>query len=843
MEYCLRRDGSLFTPKEAIWTKHAATVLWNRLEPAPAISGSFEEKLTWQVEPLDAKERQYAGELLYVLLLSDGSTGGQSCRKTIGIAVGEFAEIPADLAQVFDASNRIADYGPGKNRRPDHLRVLAQWAAAWKELTDTERERLLADPWAFRDFANTYRTSAGGMQIEAILHLVFPDTFEYALAPEHKERIARAFAAVGDVARADNADRKLVEVRKAVAPLVGADVSFYGGALQRIWATPESEQWRGFVDWAGRLFSHPSFESEEREYKLDAAAELRQAREALEAGREWLPILEGAFRGNNLTSWRAHDTFLKWSAANADEARTMVGGLWDAGLTGLQAFLDQLPREAAAGPGARLSIASFLLFGTDPTQLPVFRAQPYSAALKLLALERDESGPSDEIDLSRQYDPEDLAVRLGVRARAIRQFLREEFPRDEEEKGKRWWPLDDVHLQAVLEQFGRKAPRSAVLRGRYVRFLDLLDELGLRLIARGVEIRDRLDAQSLMWWVTSSGPPDDWSPEDRAAFLAFQNGMVVGSDRLGVTRRRALVSLHSRDVAAELLLDHRFVTTIVELLNEKGQVIFYGPPGTGKTYVAQRLAAEATKDGGSWQLIQFHPSYTYEDFFEGYRPEQRDDGALAFALRHGPLRRLVSAAEREPERPHLLVIDEINRGNLSKIFGELYFLLEYRRSSVRLQYTPNDEFRLPENLFLIGTMNTADRSIALVDSALRRRFYFVEFSPIEGGAVSKLLRSWLDKESYPSLAADLLDALNTAIRDIPGAGDEFAIGPAYFMTRDGPPNLERVWQYAILPLLEERFYGTLSASDVGARFSLKAIEQRLASQEPLTSRDELPDEP
>src|SRR5262249_45715645 len=146
----------------------------------------------------------------------------------------------------------------------------------------------------------------------------------------------------------------------------------------------------------------------------------------------------------------------------------------------------------------------------------------------------------------------------------------------------------------------------------------------------------------------------------------------------------------------------------------KGQVIFYGPPGTGKTYVAQELAEYVTSAGGSWQLVQFHPAYTYEDFFEGYRPKL-DGQSLGFELRWGPLRRIVKAAEDDPTHPYVLVVDEINRGNLPKIFGELYFLLEYRDRSVRLQYSPEKEFELPQNLFVIGTMNTSDRSIALVD--------------------------------------------------------------------------------------------------------------------------------
>src|SRR6185312_10149303 len=148
--------------------------------------------------------------------------------------------------------------------------------------------------------------------------------------------------------------------------------------------------------------------------------------------------------------------------------------------------------------------------------------------------------------------------------------------------------------------------------------------------------------------------------------------------------------------------------------------------------------------GGEFELIQFHPSYSYEDFFEGFRPAPTTDGSgVLYELTPGPLRRIAKAASEDLARPYVLIIDEINRGNIPKIFGELLFLLEYRRREVRLQYWPEAAFTLPENLFLIGTMNTADRSIALVDAALRRRFYFVEFSPTKP-PVSDVLARWLE---------------------------------------------------------------------------------------------------
>jgi 5-methylcytosine-specific restriction protein B len=275
---------------------------------------------------------------------------------------------------------------------------------------------------------------------------------------------------------------------------------------------------------------------------------------------------------------------------------------------------------------------------------------------------------------------------------------------------------------------------------------------------------------------------------------------------------------------------------VADLLREKRQLIFYGPPGTGKTFVAQELAKDLTREGGDFVLVQFHPSYSYEDFFEGYRPFELDGGAgLGYRLTHGPLRRIADAAAANPSLPYVLIVDEINRGNVPKIFGELLFLLEYRDRQIALQYSPGEPFSLPRNLFVIGTMNTADRSIALVDAALRRRFYFVPFLPNEE-PIRDVLPKWLVENGHPGEPARLLMALNAAIGD-----QEIAIGPSYFMGPDGSlPDLDRVWEHAIVPLLEEHYYGT--GVVVRTEFGLAGLRSKLAGDAQQAPAEPAPEE-
>ncbi|MGW1196365.1 DUF4357 domain-containing protein [Streptomyces sp. NPDC002536] len=291
-----------------------------------------------------------------------------------------------------------------------------------------------------------------------------------------------------------------------------------------------------------------------------------------------------------------------------------------------------------------------------------------------------------------------------------------------------------------------------------------------------------------------------------------------------IARRELELPDPTDELAAELHVhDAGWLREVRDLLWDERQLVLYGPPGTGKTYLAQKLAEFLGGGPEQVKLVQFHPSYAYEDFFEGFRPqEDPETREVAFRLTAGPLRELADLASREGNRhiPHFLIIDELNRANLAKVFGELYFLLEYRNKSVRLTYS-GDDFALPPNLFVIGTMNTADRSIALVDAAMRRRFAFVELSPrIE--PTRGLLRRWLASQDRGSEPADLLEALNSRIEE----GD-FKIGPSYLMKkgvyRDG--GLERTWRTKILPLLEEHHYG--EDVDIEKRYGLSALRQSL----------------
>ena len=183
------------------------------------------------------------------------------------------------------------------------------------------------------------------------------------------------------------------------------------------------------------------------------------------------------------------------------------------------------------------------------------------------------------------------------------------------------------------------------------------------------------------------------------------------------------------------------------------------------------------------------------------------------------------------------MIDEINRGNIAKVFGELYFLLEYRERKMRLQYS-DTPLSLPDNLYIIGTMNTADRSIALVDLALRRRFHFVEFHPDEP-PIKDLLRRWLSENGPTEMAwvADVVDHANEQLSDDRHA----AIGPSHFMKRNlTTVDVERIWKHSVLPYIGERLFGN---TDRIAAFKLDALRAKASPGSGVGTNDGNRDEP
>ena len=337
---------------------------------------------------------------------------------------------------------------------------------------------------------------------------------------------------------------------------------------------------------------------------------------------------------------------------------------------------------------------------------------------------------------------------------------------------------------------------------KYAAVCEFAKEIESALEAGGAPVEDLIDAQSFVWLRFNEakeaekkekkpGSPGDSSPS--------ASGGEAG------------------DLAAQCYWPLERAEHLVTQARRWGQLLFQGPPGTGKTFVAEALARLLAGDqDGHVEVVQFHPSYAYEDFIEGIRPVVTEGSGLAYEVRPGIFMRLARRAIDNPEDQFFLVVDEINRANLPRVFGELLYALEYRGPEhiFRLPYSGAEE-HIPENITIIATMNTADRSIALVDAAVRRRFRHVDFEPD-----TEILKSWLKDNDLGDMAEEAaarLTALNEQL--IPLIGADRLIGHTYLMRPDlSDVGLAAVWDEDIEPVLREHLYSQRGEID-----SLRAV--------------------
>ena len=746
VECALRSDDSLFTPGVAIWSSDWLGELRNRFVNSPSDRrSSFMDKLRGQLAGSPPEVYQLAGEALYVRSLIIGQK--RMKRETKESRIKELLGWSSQPVTIPD--NLVSGLAPGMvtpgqlfmNNPQFQIGFIVEFAEQWKEQSEYERRRLLESPWEFSGFSSRIQLRSellrgtfqrANTQRHALLHLVFPDTFESIVSTRHKRNIADAFKHLVTKAT-DDQDRQIQQIRAGLETEFGRHFSFYAQEIRPLWDDRyEYNPWDAFIERAKAVVASGQLEREVR-YKTAIGDNFAAARDAVLSGADgWSGVLDDALNYKDLdfVDFRLRSDFREWLASQPDAALNALRSLWARGdspvSNRIRGFSARFPSDAVRGAvGNRANIISALLMGVNATDYPPFRIRAFDAAYKRVGYDSPERGA----DEAAQYEHA-----LGF--------------------------LDKVIEEAVM---------------------------------RGLTLNNRLEAQSIVWHVR--GDDSDW----------IYNPTDDDDEPESQPPTESPAPPDMATLAQDLRLPQDFLEEIQTLLEDKRQIIFQGPPGTGKTFVARALAEHLAGAEGGVSLVQFHPSYAYEDFVQGFRPAL-GGGRSGFELREGPLMRAAKRALENPGARHFLIIDEINRGNLSKVFGEMFFLLEYRDEKVELQYGGESGagFSLPPNLYIVGTMNTADRSIALVDLALRRRFYFVEFHP-DKPPVAGLLRRWL-RDTRPDMewVADVLDSANRLLRD----DDNAAIGPSHFMKPDlDEAAARRIWEYGVLPYVEERLFG------------------------------------
>jgi hypothetical protein len=746
------RDEGLIGDRSLVAARHidaslAVRELRRDFIAAPDLSsGTFLTKLRAQLEHSSTDTVAVAADLLYVhnlIVATDAKTKIKSVNDVLSFRDRELPQLTPELAEAL----RGGAVRPGQaynNYRWKMFAYLIEVYAVIKSLDAGERARILRDYDEFERVVSGVDDQTAWSQRYALEHLLFPDVVPPVVSRSDRRSIVHSFTNLEAPDLVPGAT--LATIVRQLEPNMHygqrSGVNLYRTPLRERWK-PESNALKVFTKWTTKIIETVGLDEQGRKDKLERVPALRDVIVGAAAGADLVPLVTAALRGFGAVDDRVADDFIAWVGEHPEAAASALREIGiEPGPEAIDRFLAHVPEGEFPGLTARLNLASALLFGQRPKEYPPWRGSVAQALIRLTD---------------------------GVRAQ-----------------------------------------ESATTGEHYVLFLERLDVILLQLQNRA-ELRDRLDAQGLDWVLAKTSSFPEWSDADNEAFALWQSGKAAdaapavheagSSADAQPTVADSQTTQSLEDLAAQLNLDDEgraWLNETITLLQHRKQLILQGPPGTGKTFFARAIAQFIAGDPDRTTLVQFHPSTSYEDFVQGLRPDPSNPGR--FDLKAGPLPKLAKQALQHPEQSFVLIIDELNRANVPAAFGELYFLIEYRDHEATLLY--GETLRLPPNLFLIATMNTADRSITALDSALRRRFYVRDLRPGEV-PMDGVLKNYLDtKDPDQAWLADLLDHANSLLPD-----PEQAVGPSHFMGQVvGEQWARRAWDNTVLPTLREVYF-------------------------------------
>ncbi|OLT52002.1 hypothetical protein BJF89_06180 [Corynebacterium sp. CNJ-954] len=754
---------SLFSGQPMNYADAAATLTHDFIDSPDTGTDDFLTKWQRQLENSSDDAVQLAAELffIYYLPMSTSSSSGKLKASSIATVVNwreAVRPVPEEYSEALRAG--IARTGTAyMTLRYKVIAYLVRIIAKFFTLEGGERRTALTDWDSFQKALEDVDDQGVWSMRMLLEHLLFPavavDTSSRGDKPEMAVRLG---AGEQDAAEAN-------DLRFCLEPNLKygdqESLALYRPPYRNAWKEP-TEQAQRWAKWAVLAFGDLASDGSE-----DG---IEQASGAFSTTTEKLPRL--------LADLLGEDALLTRRAG--DDAAGLNRLLQDIDDLGVALFIDKVAEWSGVSDLSRMSDADRDALLEDLSTLLLGRLQ-------------------------------DLPIRVAGTVSRLERLTSRDSPSESATPGEYYLAyLDRIDiLRAALELVSGVTPSRVEVAQAADQLLDMDDAA---MVALGWS--DETRKSFVAWRSNKKVDP----PSETDALEGSVDESDVDADDSSVMMKEGPSTLDFEELAERLSIDSdrgkEWLDDLVAMLDEKKQVILQGPPGTGKTFIARALAEHfATPD--RVDVVQFHPGTAYEDFVQGLRPDPGKPGA--FHLSDGPLVRLANRAREDRENVYILIIDEINRANLPVVFGELYFLLEYRGDEVTMTY--GDRFGLPENVLIVGTMNTADRSITAVDAALRRRFYVIDVRP-DDTPLDEILPAWLEVNA-PNLTwlTDLLIRANEKIGD-----PDRAIGPSHFMQHPlTEEKAKRAWAFSVVPTLRELFYGQPERVDDLRFDQLKAV--------------------
>ena len=789
---CLLGGGSLFS-EESLWSREYFRELQTYYVERPDEgSGKFEEKLQRQLEPATPEARRLWAEISWVFYLIVNSV--TRVRKldrirTVWESSGE--PLPEDhwaLGDVLDGG--VVNPGPAYagSHQWREFRFIVTMMLDWCSLSDRERGSLLNDPWSFAAWVYSQKDGRRRQFRHALLFLLFPDVFEPILSIRHKKAIVKAFAdEIGKPSDINSMslidlDRALPEIRERLRDEHG------GQGVHFFYESPIRELWQGVPPEPEDDVVVEQVDDEEWFQGRFGTADVWVIG-AGEGARLWGDFCE---RGFAAIGWDDLGDLSEYDSRTAIHSALIENGAGQNPSNDSLA-LWELVHEIKIGDvliakRGRTTIIGWGIVSeedyTHDSARPEYR--------NLRTVEWNPCRPPISLK-----DP--IATKTLTRVTRYKSWLRGVFELIDGAEGRGRSPSLD------FEQMG--IPVGSVLVSTKT------GEEATVLPNNRVTLRNETMSLSAATEKTvgyRTNPCPQWTFEGRNVGEIYRETYGAKPERKPPDPVPPTYDINT--ALADLFVEESQFRRILNSIALRKNLILQGPPGVGKTFIARRIAwcLIGRKDSGPIEMVQFHQSYAYEDFVQGWRPT--DTGG--FTLRNGVFFEFCKRANQHPETPFVFIIDEINRGNLSKIFGELLMLIEAdKRGSehaIPLTYgAPGERFSVPENVHLLGLMNTADRSLAIVDYALRRRFAFETLEPAYG---TRKFREYLLEAEVDRVLVDRIDhnlsALNERIRKDKDLGRGFQVGHSYFIPQE---SADEHWYRGIVdtqiaPLLREYWF-------------------------------------